>query len=485
MSVVEANEKVIKINVSSEVSRLKRVLIHSPDAGLGKVIPSKAQDWLFEDIIHLDTIRKKEYDIYIKLLLYFLDPEVIKGRLQEIDSEENTRNFYKPGHKDFYNSKKVVELQVLLMDILGDDTIKTQLVASVCALEACSFTLQQTLSAESPENLANLFLSGIYLKHEMLFPPIPNFIFTRDIGIVINDHILLNRPMKEARKREALLAKYIFFHHPMFADYQSKIIELPNSKHHFLLPNDSTSEKVTLEGGDVMSISEDHVLIGVSERTSREAAALVIKELFSRNIVKKVTVITIPSKRDYMHIDTIFTQVKRNMWVMFGGLSNQNPNLVADPVAEKLKVNQPEKLSLEILQFEVGHLDSPKVFKALEDLLVDISVTDLGCKKEDVHIILSGHGEFPYSLREQWTDSCNVLALREGVVLGYDRNNKTEKAFSAAGFKVVEANQLILDFENDVVNPADLTDTLIIMPSSELSRARGGFHCMSMPLLRD
>jgi arginine deiminase len=484
MSLTAVTETTTTINVSSETSALRRVLVHSPDAGLGKVVPSKAQDWLFEDIIHLDTIRSKEYDVYIKILLFFLDPDVIKGRLSEIDDERTNRSFYKPGRKGFYNSDAVVELQVLLMDILKDDKIKTQLVASVCALEACSFILQQTLIKESPENLANLFLSGIYLKEEMLFPPIPNFIFTRDIGIVINDHILLNRPMKEARKREALLAKYIFFHHPMFEGYRDHIIELPNSKHHFLLPSD-TSEKVTLEGGDVMMVSKAHVLIGVSERTSREAAALAIRELFKRKVVQKVTVITIPSKRDYMHIDTIFTQVKTNVWVMFGGFSKQNPAFVADPIAESLKVNQHEKLSLEILQFNAGDSGAPKSFESLEDLLIDISIADLGCKAEEVEIILSGNGEFPYSIREQWTDSCNVLALREGVVLGYDRNNKTEKAFKAAGFEVIDANQLLLDLESGNITAAELKDTLITMPSSELSRARGGFHCMSMPLLRD
>src|SRR5450631_4793391 len=92
------------IKVSSEVGRLRRLLVHSPDSGLGKVVPSKAQDWLFEDIVHLDTIRRKEYDFYTKLLLYFLDPEKIKGKLKEIDSTEANRGFYKPANKNFFKS---------------------------------------------------------------------------------------------------------------------------------------------------------------------------------------------------------------------------------------------------------------------------------------------------------------------------------------------------------------------------------------------
>src|SRR6201990_1485259 len=91
-----------KIDVTSEIGDLRCLLVHSPDSGLGKVVPSKAQDWLFEDIVHLDTIRKKEYDFYTKVLLYFLDPDKIKGRLSEIDDEKNRRAFYKPGDDGFF-----------------------------------------------------------------------------------------------------------------------------------------------------------------------------------------------------------------------------------------------------------------------------------------------------------------------------------------------------------------------------------------------
>ena len=119
------------IFVSSEVSTLQRLLIHSPDSGLGKVVPSKAQDWLFEDIIHLDTMRRKEYDFYVKTLLYFLDPEKIKGKLSEIDADQN-REFFKPDSSEYFNSDKVIELQKLLSDILENDLTRMKLVAAAC-----------------------------------------------------------------------------------------------------------------------------------------------------------------------------------------------------------------------------------------------------------------------------------------------------------------------------------------------------------------
>ncbi|CAF1232832.1 unnamed protein product, partial [Didymodactylos carnosus] len=109
---------------------------------------------------------------------------------------------------------------------------------------------------------------------------------------------------------------------------------------------------------------------------------------------------------------------------------------------------------------------------------------DLGCSKESVKFIYSGDNEFPYGAREQWTDSCNLLALKEGVVIGYDRNDKTVEAFKHAGFNVVKATDLLKQFESKEREPETLIDTLILLPSSELSRARGGSHCMSLPLLR-
>jgi arginine deiminase len=473
-----------KISVTSEVGRLRRLLVHSPDSGLGKVVPSKAQDWLFEDIVHLDTIRRKEYDYYTKILLYFLDPSKIKGRLSEIDSEKNRRNFFKPDNENFFNSENVIELQCLLSDVLGDREIKLKLVAAVCAIEGCSYDVQNDLLSLSPKQLAKVFISGTITEDEMVFPPIPNFIFTRDIGIVINDHILLNKPAKKARTREAMLMKYIFFNHPIFAGYQDKILEIPDSPHQFLIPRESDEKKVTLEGGDVMVITRDHVLIGVSERTTMEAVHQVSNQLFDKNIVKKITVIKIPKRRDYMHIDTIFTQVKRNVWVMLGTFSRKRIKMEdADPVQKVLEMEKKDE-KIKIIQFKKKNVEDPVYFDNLEELLTDISQNDFDCE-EKVKFIYSGNNEFPFDAREQWTDSCNLLALKEGVVLGYDRNDKTVEAFRNNGFAIVNAENLVHEIEKGKINPKELEDTMILMPSAELSRARGGFHCMSMPILRD
>ncbi len=471
------------IFVSSEIGTLKRLMIHSPDSGLGKVVPSKAQDWLFEDIIHLESMRKDEYDFYVKILLYFLDPEKVKGKLNEIDKPENKRGFYKPDDERYFKSDKVIDPQYLLSQILENEETKSKLVASVCAVERTTYQLQQDLITLSADDLAKTLISGALPNGKMVFPPVPNFIFTRDIGITINNHLLLNRPAKVVRVRESLIMKYIFHNHPLFADLQNRIIEVTEEDHQFFLSDDDQFlNEVTVEGGDVMTVSPEQIIIGCSERTSLTAVNQIITFLFEKNVVQKVAVVKIPSKRDFMHIDTVFTQVKRNMWVIFGALSKQNVAFQSKDYTRHF-IDKGLNMKPHILQFEKG-TPEPKKFEYLEDLLDDISQKDLK-STEPTQFIYSGGNVFPFELREQWTDACNVLALKEGVVIGYDRNTKTADEFKKQGFRVIEAETLLEEFESGKNSPENVTNTLILLPSAELSRARGGSHCMSMPILRE
>ncbi|MBD2700989.1 amidinotransferase [Spirosoma sp. BT702] len=481
----QTSTKPFGIQVSSEIGTLRKLLIHSPDRGLGKVVPSKAQDWLFEDIVHLDMMRRDEYDYYVKLLLYFLDPDKIRGKINSL-SPGSDRAFFKPDNPEYFRSDNVLDIQSLLADILADESIRIRLIAAICGIERTSFQTQQQLNQYDPAELAKIMISGSLPDLTMLFAPLPNFIFTRDIGIIINDHILLNKPAKSARTREALLTQYIFFNHPLFADYQNRIIEIPDNEHAFLLSDTDINRDVTrstLEGGDVMMIAKRHLLIGVSERTTLYAAQQVMRIVFSKNLVDTVTIIKIPKKRDYMHIDTIFTQVKRNVWVLLGTLARTGDEAKKRDVIHFFAPTDVSE-DLKILQFIKGLEHKPIEIENLEDLLTDISKNDLGAT-EPVQFIYSGNNEFPFGAREQWTDSCNLLALKDGVVIGYDRNDKTADAFQSAGFEVIGAAKLLDRFERGESSPETIENTFIMLPSAELSRARGGSHCMSLPLWRE
>jgi arginine deiminase len=185
-----------------------------------------------------------------------------------------------------------------------------------------------------------------------------------------------------------------------------------------------------------------------------------------------------------MHIDTIFTQVKRNVWILLGIFSRKAIKHEDEDAVQRILENNKKEDKMKIIQFRKKDPANPEYFDNLEDLLTDISKNDLECT-EKVRFIYSGNNEFPFDAREQWTDSCNLLALKEGVILGYDRNDKTVEAFTENGFTVIHAQELIAGMEKGEIDPDKLENTLILMPSAELSRARGGFHCMSMPLQRD
>ena len=238
-------------------------------------------------------------------------------------------------------------------------------------------------------------------------------------------------------------------------------------------------------------ISPRHLIVGASARTSKKAIEKVIGEVFKRNLVDKVSVVDIPAKRSYMHIDTIFTQIKKDLWIVFGpfsksGLDPKKPKWETSGIltgmretAAKIKITQfkrnPVGESYEISQSSLSYLD---------DLFEQVSKEDFRC--EDCDIIYSAGGEFPYNEREQWTDSCNFLALREGIILGYDRNTLTAEELRKRGFRIMKASNFIKAMESGKeLDEVIKGDTLITLPSSELSRARGGTHCMSMPLLRD
>ena len=209
--------------VASELGKIEKILIHSPDSGIGKIIPSKFKEWLYDDTVHLQKMRE-EYNEYIQLLLYFIDPEKAKQVTNHLENAAAAQKLdvFKPDNPAYFNSERVIDVQKALSDILENELVKIRLVAAICAIENCTQQIQQQLEKLAPKKLAKALITGILNQasgETFIFPPVPNLVFTRDIGITIKDHVLLSKSATQARKRDSLIAKYIYFYHPLlFAD---------------------------------------------------------------------------------------------------------------------------------------------------------------------------------------------------------------------------------------------------------------------------
>lgn len=414
------------LNVYSEIATLKKVIVHRPDEGLSRISPKKAEELLFDDIIHL-PLMQQEHQVFIDVL------------------------------KLFVGEKNVIDTEKMLEESLDYSHInREKLIDDIIIFEELPSRIKPMMLEMNSKRLTELLITGYCQKEDAyLFDAIPNFIFTRDIAVVIKDYILITKADKEARHRENILARYIINTHPMFLETrkQKKIIDLNIVD---LFPPSRIGKPVSMEGGDVMIIHRDYLLIGHSERTSQHAINLLKDYLFERDIIENVVKIEIPNERNYMHIDTVFTQIDEHDMVVF-------KPIIYDGVGSMVRVYRKsgeEKEYLSVKELFLQEIDP------------------------DMQFIFGGNGIYPYQEREQWTDACNLVAVKPGVALTYDRNPKTEDALKAAGYKILQAVELLEKAKEKSFDIQKINKTIITLPSTELSRGRGGSHCMTCPLVR-
>ncbi len=416
-----------KVHVSSEIGMLKRVIVHRPDEGISRISPKDAEELLFDDIVYLPQMQA-EHDVFTSILKAFI-------------GEEN-----------------VLQTRQLLIEALqsGDESRK-EMIHLIVDYEELPTSYEDMLLDLDDEKLAEVLISGYYADDDrVLFDPIPNFIFTRDIAVTVNDHVVVTKAAKEARFRENFLTRFICWAHPIFARLReegrvinmNKVEEFPPSKR---------GEMISIEGGDMMIINKDYLLIGCSERTTAHAIRSLRDVLFEKNVVKNVVQINIPNDRSYMHIDTIFTQIRQDHTVAF-------KPIVIDGLASNVEVHRQQ--------------GKPGFYHSIRDFMLEEI-------NPNMRFILSGNGESPYQEREQWTDGCNLVAIKPGVAITYDRNVQTEEAFQAAGYTILHAYDFLKAYKEGRLDPQKLENTIITLPSNELSRARGGSHCMTCPIERE
>ena len=260
-------------------------------------------------------------------------------------------------------------------------------------------------------------------EYPFLTDPMPNLYFTRDPFSIIGCGVSLNKMYSSVRSRETIYGKYIFKYHPIYK----------NTPLYFNREN-----KSNIEGGDILVLNKETIIVGVSQRTSPSAVEVLAKNILIKQNTsfKNVLVFTIPNHRTFMHLDTIFTQVDIDKFT------------IQKECYKTLKIfiltKSPTKDSL-IIKKETLPLE-----KVLERYTGN-KVTLIPC----------GGDDSVSADREQWSDGSNTICIAPGEVIAYERNYITNKVLESYGIKVYT------------------------IPSSELSRGRGGPRCMSMPLERE
>jgi arginine deiminase len=415
------------IIVSSEIAPLKRVIVHRPDEGVARISPKRAEELLFDDIVHLPRMQS-EHDIFTDILRAFIGKE------------------------------NVLETQQLLLEALTRDSeAKKEMLDYIVDYEELPKRYKQVLYDLEPTILAETLVTGYFEREDhILFDPIPNFIFTRDIAVVVNEHVIITKAAKEARFRENYLTRFIFWAHPIFEKLANNgaLINLNNVD---LFPPSKRGDVPAMEGGDAMILHKDYLFIGCSERTNAYAIHLLKDALFEKGIVKNVVQVNIPNDRAYMHLDTIFTQINHNHVVGFSPI-------IREGLSSTVEIHR--------------HYGQTNHYMNMMDFIT----TELNTHMK---FIWSGDGVSPYQEREQWTDGCNLVTLKPGVAITYDRNPRTEHAFRDYGYDIISAENLLEQFKQGEKTPAQVERTIITLPSSELSRARGGSHCMTCPIERE
>jgi len=414
------------VHVPSEIGALQRVMVHRPDAGIARISPRQAGELLFDDIVHLPKMQE-EHDLFTAVLAQFI------GRQNVLEIQE-----------------------MVLQSLQAEPTAKDHFLEQIANFEELPAQYLSELKAMDDELLSNVLITGHDPNTDNIyFDPVPNLIFTRDIAVVVNDHIVITKAAKEARYRENLLTRFILWHHPNFQHLleQERLINLNDVD---LFPPSRNGERISIEGGDMMILNKNYLLIGCSERSTPHAFHSLKKVLFEKNVIDHVAMVVIPRDRSYMHIDTIFTQIDSNQIVAY-------KPIVLDGLSSYVEV--------------YAKNGTNRFYSAIGEFI----------QKEinpNMEFILSGNGVSPYQEREQWTDGCNLVTIRPGVALTYDRNPHTEQAFRSAGYAILKAEDFLKKTSADSTYPASLQKTIITLPSNELSRARGGSHCMTCPILR-
>jgi arginine deiminase len=405
----------MNLKLKSEFGTLKAVLMHRPGNEIDRLTPYNIEQYLFEDMPYLEVMQR-EHDEFRSL---------IKGA----------------------TGATVFRLMDLLIDVLIDDNL---------ILDSFKFALQDAKLEHLAEDIiprlstaecANALIAGIKVgelrkklksphlldlpEHSFVISPNPNTYFMRDPAAVVQTGVISCQMKFPSRKRESYIMRMIFDNHPVFKENYK--LQYPPA------PVDPNGNYPTIEGGDIIVLSEKALAIGNSERTDAASILQIAQMVLRSDEVERVYEVFLPHKRNFMHLDTVFTIIDENLVVTY-------PDAMQAVLETRIhRKKGVDELGNVIIETEVLH---KSILSILENEIEHLEVIKCGGDNPD------------YASREQWYDGANVFAIGPRRVISYNRNIHTNRALRDAGVEVLR------------------------IPSSELSRGLGGPRCMTMALDR-